>query len=154
MEKFMKRIVFVCHGNICRSPMAEFVFKRLALERGRSADFEVSSMAVSAEELGNPVYPPARAELLRHGISCDGKYAVQITRNDYHRFDHIICMDDSNVRYLMRILGGDPDSKVKKLLDFTPRGGDVADPWYNGNFEKTYEDVCLGCEAVYDFLVG
>ena len=92
----MVKIVFVCHGNICRSPMAEFIFKRIIAERGREKDFEVSSMAVSAEELGNPVYPPARAELFRHGIGCDGKYAVQIKSDDYFNFDHIICMDDGN----------------------------------------------------------
>ena len=148
----MVRIVFVCHGNICRSPMAEFVFKRMISERGMEDRFEVCSMAVSAEELGNPVYPPARAELLRHGITCDGKYAVQIRKADYDRFDHIICMDDSNVRILMRIIGKDPLGKVKKLLDFTDRGGNVADPWYTGDFGATWQDVSDGCEAALRYL--
>ena len=148
----MIRIVFVCHGNICRSPMAEFIFKRMISERGVERDFEVSSMAVSAEELGNPVYPPARAELSRHGIGCDGKYAVQIKRSDYEKFDHIICMDDGNQRGLMRLFGGDPDGKIRKLLDFTNRGGDVRDPWFTGNFSETFSDVSDGCEAVYRFL--
>ena len=148
----MIKIVFVCHGNICRSPMAEFIFKRMISERGRERDFEVSSMAVSAEELGNPVYPPARAELSRHGIGCDGKYAVQIKKNDYEKFDHIICMDDGNQRGLMRLFGGDPDGKIRKLLDFTNRGGDVRDPWFTGNFSETFSDVSDGCEAVYRFL--
>ena len=129
--------------------MAEFVFKRIIAERGREKDFEVSSMAVSAEELGNPVYPPAKAELFRHGIGCDGKYAVQIKRNDYFNFDHIICMDDGNYRGLIRLFGGDPDGKVKKLLDFTERGGNVRDPWFTGDFSETFKDVSEGCEAVY-----
>jgi protein-tyrosine phosphatase len=132
--------------------MAEFIFKRMISERGREMDFEVSSMAVSAEELGNPVYPPARAELSRHGIGCDGKYAVQIKRSDYGKFDHIICMDDGNQRGLMRLFGGDPDGKIRKLLDFTNRGGDVRDPWFTGNFSETFSDVSDGCEAVYRFL--
>ena len=132
--------------------MAEFVFKRLIDERGIADRFEVSSMAVSTEELGNPVYPPARAELLRHGIRCDGKYAIQIRKADYDRFDHIICMDDSNVRHLMRIIGQDPLGKVRKLLDFTDRGGNVADPWYTGDFSATWQDVSDGCEAVLRFL--
>ena len=132
--------------------MAEFVFKRIVSERGKAADFEIVSMAVSNEELGNPVYPPARRELKKHGISCDGKYAVKIEKGDYEKFDHIICMDDSNIRWLMRIIGSDPDSKVKKLLDYTGEGGNVADPWYSGNFEETYKDVCRGCEAVYAAL--
>ena len=150
--KLMKKIVFVCHGNICRSPMAEFVFKRMLTERGGADKVEVCSMAVSAEELGNPVYPPARAELLRHGIGCDGKYAVRIGKSDYEKFDLIICMDDSNLRGLMRLFGGDPDGKIKKLLDYTDRGGSVADPWYTGDFSEAFSDVCEGCEAVYAHL--
>ncbi len=134
--------------------MAEFVFKRMIAERGLEKEFEVSSMAVSAEEIGNPVYPPARSELSRHGIECEGKYAVQIKRDDYSKFDHIICMDDGNYRGLMRLFGGDPDGKLRKLLDFTERGGNVRDPWFTGNFSETFRDVSEGCEAVCRFLLS
>ena len=149
----MNRIVFVCHGNICRSPIAEFVFKRMLRENSCESEFFVDSRAVSAEELGNPVYPPARAELLRHGIGCDGKYAEQIQRQDYKKYDLIICMDDSNVRGLMRLFGGDPEEKIKKLLEYCGRYGDVADPWYTGDFEATYNDVLLGCEGLLKHLL-
>lgn len=152
----MKKIMFVCHGNICRSPMAEFIFKKMFSERGLEKDFLVASSATSREEIignvGNPVYPPARAELRRHGISCDGKRAVQFTKADYEKYDLIITMDSMNVRNLMRIIGSDPDGKVKKLMDYTPRGGDVADPWYTGDFEVTYRDILYGCEELLKTL--
>ena len=148
----MKRIMFVCHGNICRSPMAEFIFKKMIAERGLEGEFFVSSSATSREEIvgnvGNPVYPPARAELLRHGIDPKGKRAVQITREDYDKYDLLITMDSMNVRNLMKIIGSDPENKVRKLMDYTSRGGDVADPWFTGNFEVTYRDVADGCTGL------
>ncbi len=148
----MTRIMFICHGNICRSPMAEFIFVHKARERGLGDRFSVASSATSTEEIvggiGNPVYPPARRELQRHGISCDGKRAVQLKRSDYDRYDLLVCMDGNNVRNALRLLGGDPDGKVKKLLSFAGRDGDVADPWYSGDFETAYRDIEEGCEAL------
>lgn len=148
----MKRILFICHGNICRSPMAEFVLVHLARERGVGEQFSVASCATSTEEIirgvGNPVYPPAKRELARHGISCDGKRAVQLKKSDYDRYDYLICMDDNNVRNAMRILGGDPDGKVTKLMDHTAHPGNVADPWYSGDFETCYRDIEEGCTAL------
>ena len=146
------KILFVCHGNICRSPMAEFVFKKMISERGLSEKFEVASRATSAEELGNPVYPPARRELLRHGIDPGGKYAIQLTRADYDKYDLLIGMDSANIRNMLRLFGSDPMEKIHKLMDYTSRPGDVDDPWYSGNFEITYRDVCDGCEALLDLL--
>lgn len=148
----MKKIMFVCHGNICRSPMAEFIFKKMINEKGLTNEFLVASSATSREEIignvGNPVYPPARAELLRHGIDPGSKRAVQLTKADYEKYDLLIPMDSMNVRNMMRIIGSDPDGKVKKLMDYTARGGDVADPWFTGNFEITYKDITDGCEAL------
>ena len=148
----MKKIMFVCHGNICRSPMAEFIFKRMINEKGLTNEFLVASSATSREEIigdvGNPVYPPARAELLRHGIDPGDKRAVQLTKADYEKYDLLIPMDSMNVRNMMRIIGSDPDGKVRKLMDYTARGGDVADPWFTGNFEITYKDITDGCEAL------
>ena len=152
MGKKMMKIMFVCHGNICRSPMAEFIFRDMLQKRGLEQNFVVASSATSTEEIwngiGNPVYPPAREELARHGLSCEGKRAVQVVREDYARYDLFVCMDSNNVRNLLRILGGDPDGKVHKLMEYTDRGGDVADPWYCGHFDRTYRDICEGCEAL------
>ena len=152
----MVRILFVCHGNICRSPMAEFVFRRKAEERGVSHLFSVASAATSTEEIwrgvGNPVYPPAAEELRRHGISCKGKRAVQVTKDDYRTYDYLLCMDGNNIRNLLRLLGGDPDGKIHRFMEPTARGGDVADPWYTGNFDDTWRDVVRGCEAILDSL--
>ena len=148
----MKRILFVCHGNICRSPMAEFVMKDLVLKSGRSGEFFIESAATSTEELGNPVYPPARRVLAAHGIDCTGKYARQLTAGDYERFDHIICMDNANIRNATRILGNDPDGKITRLLDHTGRPGEVADPWYSGDFTATWNDVVSGCSALLEIL--
>ena len=138
-------IMFVCHGNICRSPMAEFIFKDMLKKQGRSGEFFVSSSATSTEEIirgiGNHVYPPARAELAKHGISCDGKRAVQLKKADYESYDLFLCMDSNNIRNALRIFGDDPNMKVKKLMSFTGNDADVADPWYTGNFEKTYSDI-------------
>ena len=148
----MYKIMFVCHGNICRSPMAEFIFKNLVSERGVEEKYFISSSATSREEIwgdvGNPVYPPARAELQRHGIGCDGKRAVQLEKNDYEKYDLFVCMDGRNLANAGRILGGDPENKLRKLMDYTPRGGDVADPWYTDRFDVTYRDICEGCEAL------
>ena len=144
----MKHILFVCHGNICRSPMAEFVMKELVLQAHLEHQFYIESAATSTEELGNPVYPPARRKLAEHGISCQGKTARQLTRADYQRFDLLIGMDDWNIRNMTRICGGDPDGKIIKLMDLTDRPGDVADPWYTGDFEATWRDVLQGCQAL------
>ena len=149
--------MFVCHGNICRSPMAEFIFKKIITESRVGREYLVKSSATSTEEIwgnvGNPVYPPAREELARHGLSCEGKRAVQVTKADYSAYDLLICMDGNNVRNLLRITGGDPDGKVRKLMDYTARGGDVADPWYCGHFDVTYRDICEGCEALLNDLL-
>ena len=146
----MVKILFVCHGNICRSPMAEFVMKDLIAKSGLEERFQVESAAVSAEELGNPVYPPARRELAAHGISCAGKTARQMTLADYERFDYLICMDSSNLRRMEQICGGDPAQKMSLLLDHTTRPGDVADPWYTGDFSATWRDVLDGCTALLE----
>lgn len=144
----MKKLLFVCHGNICRSPMAEFVMKKLVKEAGREADFEIDSAATSTEELGNPVYPPAKMKLAEHGISCKGKIARQMTRNDYDYYDMIIVMDHNNLRNLRFLIGEDTAHKVSMLMDYTDRPGDVADPWYTGDFEATWHDILEGCEAL------
>ena len=146
----MKRILFVCHGNICRSPMAEFVMKDLVQKAGRADDFYIESAATSTEELGNPVYPPARQKLAEHGISCKGKTARQIRRSDYAEFDLLIGMDRWNIRNMERIFGGDPDGKIHMLMDYTQRPGEVADPWYTGNFDATWRDVLEGCTALLE----
>ena len=141
----MKKILFVCHGNICRSPMAEFVMKDLVHKAGLTDHFYIESAATSTEEIGNEVYPPAKRKLAEHGISCKGKTARQMTRSDYQRFDLLIGMDNWNIRNMTRIAGGDPEGKIHKLLDYTARKGDVADPWYTGDFDATWRDVTEGC---------
>lgn len=147
----MKRILFVCHGNICRSPMAEMLLKHLVRERGLTG-YEISSAAVSREEIGNPVYPPARRELAAHGVRCEDHRARQLTAADYDRWDHLIGMDMSNITRMLRILGGDPQGKVHRLLDFTGHPADVADPWYSDRFDLCYRDILRGCEALLDYL--
>ena len=153
----MTRIMFVCHGNICRSPMAEFIFKKMIKERGLEDEFFVCSSATSTEEIwngrGNPVYPPAREELAFHGISCDGKRAVQLTRADYDKYDVFVGMDSANIRNMHYILGGDAEKKISKLMDYTSRPGDVADPWYSDRFDIAYRDIYDGCEALLDFIL-
>lgn len=144
----MKKILFVCHGNICRSPMAEFVMKWIVEKEGRSNEFEIASAATSTEEIGNPVYPPARRKLSEHGISCKGKTARQLTRRDYEYYDFLICMDEWNIRNMLRMLGDDPASKIHLLMDYTNRPGEVADPWYTGDFEATWQDVLEGCQML------
>ena len=148
----MIRVLFVCHGNICRSPMAEFVMKDLVRKAGREEDFYIESAATSTEEIGNEVYPPARRKLAEHNISCKGKTARQMTRGDYERFDLLIGMDSWNIRNMKVICGGDPEGKIHQLLDFTQRPGDVADPWYTGNFEATWRDVLEGCQCLLEQL--
>ncbi len=146
----MTRILFVCHGNICRSPMAEFVMKDLVKKAGLEGQFQIASAATSTEEIGNPVYPPARRKLAEHGICCAGKTARQLTRADYARYDLLIGMDRANIRNMSRICGGDPEGKIKLLLDFTDRPGDVADPWYTGDFDATWRDVLEGCQKLLE----
>ena len=152
----MIKILFVCHGNICRSPMAEFILKDMAAKRGKSDELYIASAATSSEEIwngvGNPVYPPARQELKKHGISCEGKRAVQLTKEDYQRFDYLLGMEQWNIKNMMRILKSDPEGKVKRLLDFSSNPRDIADPWYTGEFASTYRDLVEGCEALWDFL--
>ena len=148
----MVKILFVCHGNICRSPMAEFVMKDLVKKAGLEDWFEIASAAVSREELGNPVYPPARRKLAEHGISCAGKTARQVTKQDYAYYDYLICMDISNLHRLDRIIGSDPVRKVSLLLDHAGLHRDVADPWYTGNFDATWDDVSVGCAALLEAL--
>ena len=145
----MIKILFICHGNICRSPMCEFVMKDLVNKAGRADQFEIASAATSTEELGNPVHPGTRRELAKHGISCEGKRARQVTRADYDRYDMLICADSNNIRNLRRITGGDPDGKISLVLDHTSRPGrDVDDPWYSGDFETTWNDVSEGCAGL------
>ena len=144
----MVRILFVCHGNICRSPMAEFVMKDLVKKAGCADRFEIASAATSTEELGNPVYPPARRKLAEHGLGCEGKTARQMTRQDYRDYDLLVAMDRENLWNMRRFTGDDPDHKVSLLLDYTGRPGDVADPWYTGDFEQTWQDVLEGCQGL------
>lgn len=150
----MKRILFVCHGNICRSPMAEYVLKDMVRKREIEDRFVIDSAATSREEIGNPVYPPARRKLAEKGVPCGGHRAWQMTKRDYDDFDMIICMDYNNIRNIKRITGGDPDSKISMLLEYTDRAGDeVADPWYTGNFDATWRDVVDGCEGLLETLL-
>lgn len=140
----MVKILFVCHGNICRSPMGEYVLKDMVRKRGIADQFEIDSAAVSREEIGNPVYPPARREMAKHGVPCDGHAARQVTMEDYHHFDRIYYMDRSNARFLSRMLPDNPE-KIRPLLSH-----DVADPWYSGNFAATWDDIVAGCEAILE----
>ncbi len=148
----MKRILFVCHGNICRSPMAEFIMKEMITEARLSEQFHIASAATSTEELGNSVYPPARRKLAEHDISCNGKTARQLTHHDYADYDLLIGMDSNNIRNMERMYGGDPDGKIHKLMDYTNRPGDVADPWYTGDFNATYRDCIEGCRGILKSL--
>lgn len=148
----MERILFVCHGNICRSPMAEFVMKYLVGKAGADERFFIASAATSTEEIGNPVYPPARRKLAEHGIGCADKTARQMTAADYREYDLLIGMDSANLRNMRRICGGDPEGKIRLLMDFTDRPGDVADPWYTGDFETTWRDISAGCRGLLEWL--
>ncbi len=148
------RILFVCHGNICRSPMAEFIMKALVRAKGLEGRYYIESAAVSTEEIGNPIYSPAKRCLNQHGVAFDaGKRARQVTRADYDRFDRIICMDTSNLRLIKRIIPDDPEKKMHLLMSYTGTGRDVADPWYTGDFEEAFQDILTGCEAMIDSAI-
>jgi protein-tyrosine phosphatase len=147
----MKKILFICHGNICRSPMAEMILKHLVRERGLSG-YVIDSAAVSREEIGNGIYPPVKRELAAHGIRCDAHRARQITAADYDAWDYLIGMDMSNITRMLRIFGHDDAHKVHRLLDFTGHPADVADPWYSDRFDIAYRDILRGCEALLDYL--
>lgn len=146
----MKHILFVCHGNICRSPMAEYLMKYLVQSKGLEGAFHIASAATSTEEIGNPIYPPAARTLASHGIPCAGHTARQLQRSDYTSYDLLIGMDDANIRNMHRICGGDPEGKIRRLLDYTTHPGQVADPWYTGNFEQTWQDVWDGCQGILE----
>ena len=150
----MTRILFVCHGNICRSPMAEFILKALVKSRGLQDSFYIESAAVSDEEYGNPIYPPAKRCLSQHGVWFDpAKRARTVVPEDYDRFDRIICMDGSNLRWIRYIIPYDPQKKIHLMMSYTGSGRDVADPWYTGDFEKAFQDILEGCEAMLDLDV-
>ena len=142
------RILFVCHGNICRSPMAEFIMKDLVAKQGREDEFFIASAATSAEEIGHGVYRPARAELAKHGIGCEGKRSVRLQRSDYDKYDLLIGMDSANLRNMYRICGGDFAGRLHLLMDYTDHPHDVADPWYTEDFESTWQDVLAGCQGL------
>ena len=148
----MTKILFVCHGNICRSPMAEFVMKDMLKKQGLDKCFYVASAATSSEELGNPPHRGARLRLEREGISCAGKTAVRLRKEDYAQYDYIIGMDEWNKRNMLRLFGGDPEHKISLLLEWAGEAGEVADPWYTGDFETTYQDVFKGCTAILSKL--
>ena len=153
----MIKILFICHGNICRSPMAEFVMKDMVKKAGLEHRFEIASAATSSEEIwggrGNPVYPPARRKLMEHGIDPGGKRARKTTPEDYAYYDYLIGMDNANIRNMTRIYGGDPEGKVQLLLDWCGRyGQEVADPWYTDDFDATWKDVTEGCAGLLDAL--
>ena len=148
------RILFICHGNICRSPMAEMVMKELVRREGLADNFTIASCATSTEEIGNPVYPPARSELARRGIPCERRGARQLTRSDYANYALLICMDSWNVRNALRITGGDPEGKIHKLLEYAGRSGDVADPWYSDRFDVCYDDILAGCEGLLEAVLS
>ena len=144
----MTKILFVCHGSICRSPMAEFVMKDLVQKARLASQFHIESAATSREEIGNPVYPPARRKLAEHGIPCEGHAARQLTQRDYDAFDLLIGMDQENLWNIRRICGGDPAGKMHRLLDYTARPADIADPWYTGDFDAAWNDIESGCRAL------
>ena len=149
----MTRILFICHGNICRSPMAEFIMKDLVRKAGLERQFRIESAATSTEEIGNPVYPPARRKLVEHGIDCRGHSARQLRSGDSGQFDLLIGMDRANLRNMQRICGGDPEGKLHLLLDFTGQPGEVADPWYTGDFKATWRDVQVGCRGLLEWCL-
>ena len=148
----MTKILFICHGNICRSPMAEFVLKHLVKQRGVEDDFYIASAATSYEEIGNDIHRGTRKKLKEEGIPFEKRAAVRATKQDYNDYDYLIVMDRYNVSNLSRIVGVDKEGKIKMLLEFAGENRDIADPWYTGNFDKTYDDVLRGCEGLLRFL--
>ena len=150
----MIKILFICHGNICRSPMVEFVLKNMVYKAGLEAQFQIESAATSNEEVGNPVYSPARRKLQAYGIDCAGKTARLLRRSDYEKFDLLIGMDHANRRNMNRICGGDAADKLRLLLDYTDYPGEVADPWYTGDFDATWRDVKAGCQGLLKRLIS
>ena len=150
--KTLIKILFVCHGNICRSPMAQFIMQDMVDKKGLSDKFFIASAATSTEEIGNGVYHSAKRKLNENGISCDGKRAVQLKSRDYEYYDYIIAMDSLNMRNIKKIIKTDEDGKIHKLLDFTETGGDIADPWYSGDFDTAYNDILRGCRALLERL--
>ena len=150
----MIKVLFICLGNICRSPMAEFVFRDMVQKRGLADRFHIASAATSSEELGNPVHRGTTEKLKEYGISTKGKYAVQLKKKDYQEYDYILGMEYRNIRNINRIVGSDPEHKVSMLLDFTEHPRDIADPWYTGNFDKTYDDILEGCEGFLNYLIS
>lgn len=150
----MIKIMFVCHGNICRSPMAEFVMKDILAKRGLSHAFYVASSATSREEIGNGVHPGTRGKLKSYNIGTDEKYAVQLTQKDYKQYDYFLGMDAVNITNMRKILGEDPKKKIYRLLDFSKKPRDIADPWYTGNFDVTYEDIYEGCSEFFEFVLS
>lgn len=149
----MKKILFVCHGNICRSPMAEFVLKDMVKKRGIEKEFFISSAATSTEEIGNSVHRGTREKLKQYGISTEGKYAVQLKRQDYQKYDYILAMDKANVKNIQRIVGEDSQNKVHLLLSYAEKNTDIADLWYTGDFDKTYDDIVEGCNAFLNKII-
>lgn len=149
----MIHVMFICHGNICRSPMAEFVFKHLVEQRQLSNHFIIASSATSREEIGNPVHRGTVKKLKEVGIPCSGKHSVQLRPSDYEHYDYLVCMDSANVKNALAIIGGDPLLKISRLLDFAGLARDIADPWYTGNFDETYKDVVAGCEALLNHVL-
>ena len=150
----MIKILFICHGNICRSPMAEYIMKDLVKKSGRENEFQIASAATSMEEIGNPVYPPARRKLREHGIIAEGHHARRMERSDYREYDYLIAMEQYNVRNMLRILGSDPEGKIHLLRDFTDHPGDIDDPWYSGDFTTAYQQIEEGCQGLLEHLTG
>ena len=148
----MYKILFICTGNICRSPMAEFIFKKLAYDLGREKDFLISSAAISSEEVGNPVYPPVQKKLFEHGINCNGKTARKLLKQDYDKYDLLIGMDRANIHGIYKICGKDYKNKVHLLMDYTDTPGEIADPWFTRDFDKAWSDIFKGCNSLFIYL--
>ena len=150
----MYNILFICYGNICRSPMAEMIFKDLIIKNNKRYMMSCVSRATSMEELGNDIYLQAKRKLLQMGITCEAHRATQITKYDYNKFDYIIVMEERNKRDLLRIIGDDPDNKVHLLMEYTNNLKDIADPWYTGDFDTAYDEINEGCIGLYNYLVS